>query len=337
VIVHTGQHYDDNMSQVFFDDLEIHKPKYNLGIGGGTHGENTGRMIEAIEAIVFKEKPDWVVVYGDTDSTLAGALAAVKLHIPVAHVEAGLRSFNRKMPEEINRVLTDHASDLLLAPTVIAVENLRKEGIGQMQIENTGDVMYDAALFYAAKAKKSSRILEQLSLQPRKYILATVHRAENTDDQSKLETIMAALSHVSRDTPVILPMHPRTRKKIATANISPHSSLTIIDPVGYLDMVMLEKHAAAIATDSGGVQKEAFFHKVPCVTLRNETEWVELLKLGWNRLAFPNSFDQIVGAIQDSMTSMPETDAHPYGSGDSAGLIVDILSRHCMRRQKSPI
>lgn len=335
VIVHTGQHYDGNMSQVFFDELEIPKPQYNLGIGGGTHGQNTGRMVEAIETILFEEKPDWVVVYGDTDSTLAGALAAVKLHIPVAHVEAGLRSFNRSMPEEVNRVLTDHASDLLLAPTVTAVENLRKEGIRPMRIENTGDVMYDAALFYAAKAKKRSRVLEQLNLQPRSYILATVHRAENTDDQDKLKTIMAALNHVSQSIQVILPLHPRTRKKLTTFDIPLCSSLKDIDPVGYLDMVMLEKNAATIATDSGGVQKEAFFHKVPCVTLRKETEWIELLELGWNRLAFPDSFEQIVGAIDFSMRLMPINDAHPYGNGESANFIVDILSRHCMRRSAS--
>jgi UDP-GlcNAc3NAcA epimerase len=220
---------------------------------------------------------------------------------------------------------------------VTAVDNLRKEGISQMRIENTGDVMYDAALFYAAKAEKRSRILERLDLRPRSYVLATVHRAENTDSRNKLKTIMEALNHISRDTPVILPVHPRTRKKLAAFDIVPHSSLHVVDPVGYLDMVMLEKNAAAIATDSGGVQKEAFFHKVPCVTVRNETEWVELLALGWNRLALPDSFDQIVGAINSSMASTPENHSSPYGCGDSAGLIVDILSRHCMRRQKPSV
>lgn len=351
IIVHTGQHYDDNMSQIFFDELEIPKPDYNLGIGGGSHGQNTGRMLEAIESVLLEERPDWVLVYGDTDSTLAGALAAAKLHIPMAHVEAGLRSFNRRMPEEINRVLTDHAAALLFAPTRTAIENLRKEGFSnivqdafpsdpsQLQsiqsfqlpaVINVGDVMYDAALFYAAKAEKQSRIIQSLGLTPKNYVLATVHRAENTDDPDRLKAIVATLAEISNDFPVILPLHPRTRNKLKTLDqefIAHCSSLiTMIDPLGYLDMVMLEKNAAVIATDSGGVQKEAFFHGVPCVTLRKETEWVELLELGWNRLAPPDSAQAMVRIVRDAMSSPSASDAKPYGKGNSAELIVEALT-----------
>jgi len=272
VLLHTGQHYDDNMSQVFFEELEIPQPDYNLGIGGGTHGQNTGRMIEAVEEVLFKERPDWVLVYGDTDSTLAGALAAVKLHIPVAHVEAGLRSFNRRMPEEINRVLTDHAADLLFAPTEKAVANLKREGLPEERIELVGDVMYDAALFYGAKAEKQSRILQTLGLVPKTYVLVTIHREENTDDPARLETIFNGLDQVALEIPVVCLVHPRTRKALGQYGIWDRVSqhIRFLPPVGYLDMVMLEKHARLIVTDSGGVQKEAFFYRVPCVTLRTE-------------------------------------------------------------------
>jgi UDP-GlcNAc3NAcA epimerase len=352
VIVHTGQHFDDNMSQVFFDELEIPKPDYNLGIGGGSHGQNTGRMIEAIENVLMDEKPDWVLVYGDTDSTLAGALAAVKLHIPVAHVEAGLRSYNRRMPEEINRVLTDHTATLLFAPTSTAIENLRREGFTNIAqngslyqpsqplqpvqpsplVINVGDVMYDAALFYAAKAEESGQIIQSLGLTPKNYVLATVHRAENTNDPQRLTAIIAALTEIARDLPVILPLHPRTRKMLETlptSTPSPTASrpspLACIDPLGYLDMVMLEKNAALIVTDSGGMQKEAFFHGVPCVIPRMETEWVELIELGWNRLASPDSAQAIVKVAREAMSSKPAGDARPYGKGKSAYLVVKVL------------
>lgn len=286
VLVHTGQHYDENMSEVFFRELEIPEPDYNLGIGSGTHGAQTGRILEAIEEVLLKEKPDWVLVYGDTNSTLAGALAAVKLHIPIAHVEAGLRSFNRKMPEEINRVLTDHAADLLFAPTEKAVENLRREGIPDERIHLVGDVMYDAALFYGEKARRESRILERLKLKSKEYILATVHRAENTDDPERLKTIIKGLCEVTKEVPIILPLHPRTRKALETYGLieEARANIKLIEPIGYLDMVMLEQNALLIATDSGGVQKEAFYYRVPCVTLRTETEWVELVDAGWNCL-----------------------------------------------------
>jgi UDP-GlcNAc3NAcA epimerase len=281
IIVHTGQHYDANMSDVFFEELAIPKPRYHLGIGGGSHGAMTGRMIEAIEAVLLEERPDRVLVYGDTNSTLAGALAAVKLRIPVAHVEAGLRSFNRRMPEEINRILTDHASDMLFAPTQTAMHNLRSEGLPEDRLHLVGDVMYDAALFYKDRAYPPAWFRDT-GLEEGSFVLATVHRAENTDDPQRLRAILEGLEASER--PVILPLHPRTRARIAHFGISPAANIRIFDPVGYLEMVWLEANAALIATDSGGVQKEAFFHKRPCITLREETEWVELVEAGWNRL-----------------------------------------------------
>jgi len=328
-LLHTGQHYDDNMSQVFFDELDIPHPDINLGIGGGTHGQNTGRMLEAIEAVLLAQRPDWVLVYGDTDSTLAGALAAVKLHIPVAHVEAGLRSFNRRMPEEINRVLTDHTADLLFAPTDTAVANLRREGLPESRIARVGDVMYDAALYYAAQAETRSRILERLGLAPREYILATVHRAENTDDPARLQAIFGALAQVARTLPVVLPLHPRTRKALKQHGLYNLATqhLHMLDPVGYLDMVMLEKHARLIATDSGGVQKEAYFHRVPCVTLRDETEWVELVEAGWNVLAPPTSAQTIRAALEAGLERRGQ-DVLLYGNGHAAEKIVQRLQNH---------
>ncbi len=327
ILVHTGQHYDSNMSDVFFDELEIPRPDYNLGIGSGTHGEQTGRMLEAIEKVLLKEKPDWVLVYGDTNSTLAGALAAVKLHIPVAHVEAGLRSFNRLMPEEINRVLTDHASDLLFAPTKTAVENLRREGIYEDQIKLVGDVMYDAAIFYGKKADQQSHILNKLRLKPKEYILATVHRAENTDDPIRLRAIFDALCEVACEIKVVLPLHPRTREALIKTGIygMAASRICLTEPVGYLDMVMLEKNACLIATDSGGVQKEAFFYRVPCVTLREETEWVELVELGWNVVVPPFSAHVVADAIRSRIGSFMGVEENPYGDGNSAVKIVDCL------------
>jgi len=326
LLLHTGQHYDENMSQVFFDELDIPQPDVNLGIGGGTHGQNTGRMLEAIEAVLLAERPDWVLVYGDTDSTLAGALAAVKLHIPIAHVEAGLRSFNRRMPEEINRVLTDHAADLLFAPTETAVTNLKREGLPNERIALVGDVMYDAALYYSTKAAQYSRILDSLGLQQGSYILATVHRAENTNDPIRLRAIFEALDEVAQEIPVVLPLHPRTAKALRGQGmldwVGEH--IHIFEPVGYLDMVMLEKHARLIVTDSGGVQKEAFFHRVPCVTLRTETEWAELVETGWNVLAPPISAAVIRQRILESLGRRGE-DISLYGDGRAARRIVGYL------------
>jgi len=327
ILVHTGQHYDANMSDVFFEELEIPRPDYNLGIGSGMHGEQTGKMLEAIEKVLLEEKPDWVLVYGDTNSTLAGALAAVKLHIPVAHVEAGLRSFNRRMPEEINRVLTDHASDLLFAPTKTAVMNLRNEGIPEERIKLVGDVMYDAALFYGKKAERQSQILNKLGLKPKEYILATVHRAENTDDPVRLRVIFDALCEIAGEIKVVLPLHPRTREALIKSGMYDKvaSSICLTEPVGYLDMVMLEKNARLIATDSGGVQKEAFFYRVPCVTLREETEWVELVELGWNLVVPPLSVGEMADAVMLRLGYFKGAEENPYGDGHSAVKIASYL------------
>lgn len=323
ILIHTGQHFDANMSDVFFDDLEIPLPKHHLGIGGGSHGQNTGRMIEAVERVLIQEKPDWVLVYGDTDSTLAGTLAAVKCRFPVAHVEAGLRSFNRRMPEEINRVLTDHAASMLFAPTHDAVRNLAAEGIGDERVRLVGDVMYDAALFYGAKADAQSDVLTRIGLSKQEYILSTVHRAENTDDIHRLTAIFEGFALLDRQ--VVLPLHPRTRKCMTQNSLKLPANVLAVDPVGYLDMVMLEKNAALIATDSGGVQKEAFFYRVPCVTLRDETEWVELVEARWNRLATPINSQNMLDTMNAALGSIGD-DMQPYGDGSAAIRIAEILA-----------
>jgi len=327
VIVHTGQHYDDNMSEVFFHELDIPRPTYNLGIGSGLHGRQVGRMLEAIEGVLLEEVPDWVVVYGDTNSTLAGVLAAAKLHIPVAHVEAGLRSFNRRMPEEINRVVADHISDLVFVPTKAALENLRREGLPDSSIHAVGDVMYDAAIYYGSKAQARSQVLHKLGLTSKEYLLATLHRAENTDNLECLRLILGGLAQISRDVPVMLPIHPRTRGILNDRSIFREisSCIRVIDPVGYLDMIMLERNARLIATDSGGVQKEAYFHGVPCVTFRESTEWVELIELGWNRLAPPVSPAAVISGLRDGLESTPRSTQTPYGDGHAAERIVRVL------------
>jgi len=330
-VLHTGQHYDQNMSEIFFSELEIPQPAHNIGVGSAPHGAQTGRMLEAIEQVLLQAIPDWVLVYGDTNSTLAGALAAVKLHIATAHIEAGLRSYNRRMPEEINRILTDHASDLLFAPTAKSVANLRSEGFPKNRIVLVGDVMYDAALFYSAKAEQQSRVLEDLHLQPKQYILATIHRAENTDDVHRLRAIFEALSLTAERIPVVIPLHPRTYDVLGRERILSQKSalkdLLIIKPLGYLDMVMLEKHARLIATDSGGVQKEAFFHKVPCVTLRTETEWVELVELNWNLLVDPICAGKISEALLN-MLNHCGAEGDPYGGGAAAHQILRVLNAY---------
>ena len=327
VLVHTGQHYDPGMSGVFFRELEIPRPDRNLGIGSGGHGAQTGRMLEGLEGVIAKERPDWVLVYGDTNSTLAGALAAAKLKVPVAHVEAGLRSFNREMPEEINRVVADHVSDLLFAPTRTATANLRREGISRGKIVETGDVMYDVALHYGEKAERASSILRKLVLEDRDYVLATVHRAENTDEPRRLRAIFDALRRLAGEVAVVVPLHPRTRKVLARTGWRPGKALRLIEPVGYLDMVMLEKHARLIATDSGGVQKEAFFYRVPCATLRTETEWVELVDAGWNRLVPPFAAASVYRKLRRMVSSFRRPRASPalYGSGDAARRIARAL------------
>lgn len=320
VMVHTGQHYDAGMSDIFFTELAIPKPQHHLGIGGGSHGEMTGRMLAALEAVMLTERPDWVLVYGDTNSTLAGALAAAKLHLRIAHVEAGLRSFNRRMPEEINRVLTDHAADLLFAPTSAAAANLTREGIAPTSVHTVGDVMFDAALFFRQRAVKPDW-WEVMNVAPGAYVLATVHRAENTDDPTRLRAIMAGLA--ASPEPVILPLHPRTRARLEAFGIPLPAQVRVVPPVGYLEMVWLEVNAALIATDSGGVQKEAFFHSRPCITLRDETEWMELVDTGWNTLVGADT-ERIAEALARTNPLAPHGQPD-YGDGHAAAAIVRVM------------
>ena len=287
VLVHTGQHFDDLMSDVFFRELRISSPKVNLGIGGGTHGENTGRMIEALENVLVRERPDAVMVYGDTDSTLAAALATAKLAIPLAHVEAGLRSYRRGMPEEINRVVADHIADVLYAPTATAAANLAREGVPDSRVVVTGDVMFDAVRMFSARASAESRILDRVRVQPREYFVLTLHRKENTEQQEVLQRIFAGLAQCAL--PVIFPVHPRTRRRIEAFSLKLPECIRAIEPLGYLDTLRLLGDAKKVLTDSGGVQKEAYFLGRPCVTLRDETEWIELIKIGANTLAGSNT------------------------------------------------
>lgn len=322
VLIHTGQHYDNNLSNIFFEELDIPQPKFNLGIGSGSHGHQTGQMMAKIEEVLIDEKPDWVLVYGDTNSTLAGALAAAKLHIKVAHIEAGLRSYNRLMPEEINRVVTDHVSDLLFCPSDVAVSNLAKEGIIE-GVVNVGDVMVDSLLFACEKAKESSNIEEAYGVMPGKYLLATLHRAENTDVSHRLSNILEAFSFIN--TPILFPMHPRTRKAISEFGFDEKLSnplINIIQPVGYLDMVLVEQSARMILTDSGGIQKEAYVLKVPCITLRDETEWVETVQTGWNILVGAD-----IHQIVDAVKNFQEPADHPqlYGDGNAGQRIIDHI------------
>ncbi len=327
-LIHTGQHFDDNMSTIFFDELDMKPPASDLGISGGSHGAMTGRMLEAVEEVLLEAEPDGVLVYGDTNSTLAGALAGAKLDIPVAHVEAGLRSFNRTMPEETNRVLTDHVAALLFAPTDAAMDNLAREGIDPERVVLTGDVMYDAALRFGAKARESTTVLSDLGLEENGFVLATVHRAENTDDDERLEAIFEGLIAAATEIDVVLPLHPRTAGALGRSGLDRRVAgrLRTVEPLGYLEMLRLEQAAAVIATDSGGVQKEAFFYRVPCVTLRDETEWVELVELGWNRLVSPTDSSAVsAGVLAARGEDPPGGDAAPYGSGDSAQLIVAAM------------
>ena len=327
ILLHTGQHYDNLMSEIFFEELELSQPDYNLKIGSGFHGKQTGEMLAGIEEILLKEKPDRVLVYGDTNSTLAGALAAVKLHIPIAHVEAGLRLSDPHVPEEINRIVTDQLSDILFAPTVTAVENLVREGISTLRIHQVGDVMYDVALYYSKKADQSSKILQTLKLEQKQYLLATIHRPENTDDRVRLQTIMSALCLIAEHMPVIFPLHPRTHKMLLTYNLLNNlpQGLQLISPIGFLDMLMLEKNASVITTDSGGVQKEAFFHQVPCVILYDKTVWTELVDLGWNFVVPPIEPDQIYSVVMRAVNTRGDTKSKPYGDGYASEKIVKLF------------
>jgi len=344
VIVHTGQHYDYGMSEVFFRELDIPEPAYNLEVGSGSQGTQTGLMLARIEEVLVKEQPDRVLVYGDTNSTLAGALAAAKLHIPVAHVEAGLRSFNRRMPEEINRVITDHLADLLFCPSRTAVDNLIKEGftnildqnefiipnpgvrnplppnpvVSNPVVINVGDVMADALQFAVSKASAHSDILARLELKPQGYLLATVHRPENTDNNQRLQNILSAFTALNE--PVVFPVHPRTRKLLQETGYQPPENMKLIDPVGYFDVIALEKSARLLLTDSGGMQKEAYWLKVPCITLRDETEWIETVELGWNILTGADR-DRIVETAR--MFKTPSDHPPLYGDGQSAA--------HCLK------
>ncbi len=325
ILLHTGQHYDFNMSEVFFEELGLPKPDYNLGIGSGSHGKQTGKMLIEIEKVLLKENPDMVLVYGDTNSTLAGALAAAKLRIQVTHVEAGLRSFNKRMPEEINRVLTDHISDILFAPTETAVENLKREGITK-GVYNVGDVMFDIAL-EISKNVNDEAVLPKFSLVPKGYILTTVHRASNTDIKENLVNILSALNEIAEYHKVFFPMHPRTRKALSKFKLQDISSdkFIISNPISYKEMIALEKNAKLIIIDSGGVQKEAYFFKVPCVTVREKTEWVELVNAGWNRLAGMHK-DKIVETVFEELRrkKFPQW-VNFYGDGKASDKIVRIL------------
>jgi UDP-GlcNAc3NAcA epimerase len=320
VLIHTGQHYDYGMSDVFFRETEMRPPDFHLGAGGGSHGEQTGKMLIEIEKILNSVKPDYALVYGDTNSTLAGALVAAKSQIPLAHVEAGLRSYNRAMPEEINRVLTDHVSSLLFCPTDAAIENLKKEGITQ-GIYRVGDVMYDALLHNLRIARAHSTILSSLGLEKGKYALATVHRAANTDDPARMVAILKALSLLSKR--VVFPVHPRTRKMIRESGLNVSPNVMIVEPVGHLDVLILQENADCILTDSGGMQKEAYLLGVRCITLREETEWVETVQAGWNKLTGVN-----VNAIRSAFETWHPSEERLalYGNGQAAEEICKILS-----------
>lgn len=318
IIVHTGQHYDENMSDVFFSELNITKPQYNLGVGSLSHGKQTARMIEGIEGILSKEKPDWMVVYGDTNSTVAGALAAAKLHIPIAHIEAGLRSYNRRMPEEINRIATDHISDILFAPTQNAMNILKKENLDERSYFS-GDVMFDSILYFKDISEKKVKLSDVFEVEPDNYYLATIHRQENTDDVKRLQEIFMAFSEL--DIPVIIPLHPRTKNILD--EISFRSNVKIIDPVGYLEMVTLLSNSIKVFTDSGGLQKEAFFLKKPCITLRDETEWIETLEGNWNFTVGADK-QKIMDKVHINEFG-PQNDY--FGDGKAAEKIIDILSK----------
>jgi len=323
-IIHTGQHFDANMSDVFFEEMEIPKPTFRLNIHGVSHGAMTGRMLEGIEEILMSRKPDGVLVYGDTNSTLAGALAAAKLNIPVCHVEAGLRSFNMQMPEEINRILTDRISSMLFCPTDAAVKNLENEGFQAMpaKIYKSGDVMQDAALYYAEKAQLTSNILRKTGLK--RFVLGTIHRQENTDNFENLKNIIDALNEIHKQIPVVVPMHPRTRNILAQRYRLPE--FIVLEPVGYFDMIMLLKSCELVLTDSGGVQKEAFFFGKQCITLREQTEWVELVENGFNILTGSNK-QKIIEAFATSRSRTADFSMNLYGNGHAAKEIAGIISK----------
>ena len=319
VIIHTGQHYDTNMSDIFFEQMQIPKPDHYLGVSSKYHGEMTGRMIEGIEQILLKEKPDVVLIYGDTNSTLAGAIAAKKLHIKIAHVEAGLRSYNMLMPEEINRILADRISNFLFCPGEQAIKNLRAEGFDNFpsEIYDVGDIMKDVAYFY-------QKLEQEVVGIPEKFVLSTIHRAENTDDLARLASIVESLIEISSTHPVILPLHPRTKSRLSKLNLTVPEDVKIIDPVGYLEMVYLLKRCELVVTDSGGLQKEAYFFGKPCITTRDQTEWTELVEAGYNSVVGTDK-KQILTAKEKFLKQKPQFEPSLYGQGNTAEKIVDIL------------
>lgn len=325
ILIHTGQHFDKNMSEIFFEEMSIPKPNYNLQIHGLSHGAMTGRMLEGIEEIILKEKPDMLMVYGDTNSTLAGALAAKKMHIKLAHVEAGLRSFNYAMPEEINRILTDRISDILFCPTDTAIENLKKEGFEHFpwKIVKCGDVMQDAAMYYSNFSAQKSKLIEQLNLHNKKFILCTIHRQENTDVLKNLTSIINALNKISEETTIVFPAHPRTQQILKKENIS--LRFQTIDPVGYFDMIELLKHCSMVITDSGGLQKEAFFFKKHCVTVREQTEWVELVEHGFSTIAGTDE-SKIYNSYKTLSAKQSDFNVNLYGNGKACEVIVKELA-----------
>lgn len=328
-LIHTGQHYDEKMSDVFFQEMNIPFPKYSLNIGGLSQGAMTGRMIEQLETVFEKERPKNVIVFGDTNSTLAAAITASKMQISIAHIEAGLRSNNKQMPEEINRILTDHCSDMLFTPTAASTANLIKEGIHPEKIREVGDIMVDAFHYYVNQAKKHSTILSKHDLKHKKYILATIHRAENIKDPIALSSIFDALINLSKDNIIVLPLHPATKNALASANLLNKCErfLKIIDPIGYLDMLMLQEGAKIVMTDSGGIQKEAYLSQTPCITLRNETEWVELIEHGYNTLGSTQSDNICKTFAIINNRKMVDWNPHIYGKGDAAIKILNFLMR----------
>ena len=343
VIVHTGQHYDDNMSQVFFDELEIPQPNYNLHVGSASHGVQTAHMIEGIEALLMKEQPDFIVLYGDTNSTLAGTVAAAKIHVPIVHIEAGLRSFNKSMPEEINRIVCDHCSTLLFSPTLAGLENLRREGFpidndGPYTIDNPkvyhcGDIMYDNSLHFAHIAEQKTDIIQRLALTDKPFILATIHRDSNTDHPERLSAIFKALIQLSKECHIVLPLHPRTAKfmkanldKSLQKQISSCLNIQIIPPVSFLEMIALERHAQLAVTDSGGVQKEAYFFQKPCIILRPETEWVEIVETG-NAILADADENRIMQAWQHFKGNPPTVFPEIFGDGHAAEFMLEQMLR----------
>ncbi len=327
IIIHTGQHYDKDMSDIFFSELSVPREKYNLGVGSGNHGEQTGKMLSGIEDVLQREKPDWVLIYGDTNSTVAGSLAAVKLHIPVAHVEAGMRSFNRTMPEEVNRVVADHICDLNLCSTKAAMDNLELEGRG-FTAQLVGDVMYDCVLKFSEIAEKSDptgKLLNNIGVEPEKYILMTCHRAENTNDVNRLVQIVEGVNKIAEKLPVVYPIHPRTKGYLQRFGIDFSDNVKIISPVSYFEMILLTKNSNMVLTDSGGVQKEAFFHTVPCITMRDETEWGETIEMGWNRIVGADK-EKIFHAFEHFSKVKPVfPDIMPYGDGNASEKVVSAM------------